>query len=136
MLVSVSTYTANLASFFTKANFKVHGPESSDELSAAIACSSTPGMSGSYAPYVGSVIEAPLRLQDLNASAVASEYCMDALRTGAADIWLADAMTLHTEHLQRCDETVEAAFVQVLPLSMAFALRSEDAHIARGLSGA
>ena len=137
ILVTGTTYTANLAAFFNKASISVHGPQSEEELLDAIACVPYAEKGQQLTPYVASSIYMGDGVRDPTDptwDTRSAAYCLEALRSGEADVWMTDRETLHSQHLNACNETREATFIRVLPFSMAWALRAEDAHIALGLS--
>eukprot|EP00908_Phaeocystis_cordata_P023832 Transcript_6285.p1 GENE.Transcript_6285~~Transcript_6285.p1 ORF type:complete len:576 (+),score=110.13 Transcript_6285:56-1783(+) len=95
VLITTSTYTANLAAFFTQTSFTLHGPQSMAELKTANACLLfKEGMAG-VSPYTGSVFAAFGMMEMvgenpdvsfLEIERSAYQTCMQRLRDGASDV--------------------------------------------------
>ena len=97
VLVLTSTYTANLAAFFTRPSFKLHGPEDMSALEESVACVQDDVMQQTVQPYARRVIwpthlgtqedtyfDSNYRRQDR------TRYCVDQVSSGDADIFVAD----------------------------------------------
>ena len=92
VLVLTSTYTANLAAFFTRPSFKLHGPEDMSALEESVACVQDDVMQQTVQPYARRVIwpthlgtqedtyfDSNYRRQDR------TRYCVDQVSSGDAE---------------------------------------------------
>ena len=150
VLVLASTYTANLAAFFTADATTVYGPTSWDELNEAVGC-----FNGYYEP-------ARRWLKDLHVPPVYPEtpwvqnndptghpvlarfnntvieagrqYCLDALQSQQVDLYFGDIRLMHMDHLNDCEHTQELAFLEFNPFRVMFA--TVDSTLAVNLSKA
>eukprot|EP00240_Pyramimonas_obovata_P001147 CAMPEP_0118936964 /NCGR_PEP_ID=MMETSP1169-20130426/21223_1 /TAXON_ID=36882 /ORGANISM="Pyramimonas obovata, Strain CCMP722" /LENGTH=478 /DNA_ID=CAMNT_0006880441 /DNA_START=285 /DNA_END=1721 /DNA_ORIENTATION=- len=135
-LVVLASYTANLAAFFTRPSWTVHGPSSMDELMTATVCTTlyteytmyseelqqnlTSGPSP-LRPLVGDIFlgDASLSADDcaVGWNTCQQEFCAEALRTGRADIWVDEKNALHRYQVfGRCDNFTKATFLGEMPL--------------------
>jgi len=136
-LVISATYTANLAAIFSEPNWKDHGPESLFDLKEAVSC---------FATEIGHTLRVTLG-EHLTAKAIfpptdmplgwpRGHYCVDALRTYDADIYIGEANVLHALHLENCDSTSETSWLNVGSIMFALQVRAEDAAFANNFSRA
>ena len=87
VLVTGTTYTANLAAFFNKASVSVHGPQSEEQLLDAVACVPYAERAQALTPYVASSIYMGDGVRDPTDptwDTRSAAYCLNALRSGAA----------------------------------------------------
>ena len=138
ILILVSTYTAKLASFFTKPMIKIHGPRSRGELAESTGCVRDAQTGSLYQPYIKSFIYPPWPPVDpevaSDQTAYFNDWCMAAIRNGSADVWMNTHLSLHTQHLARCNETEEANLFEILPTAMRWVLRKNDTYLANALT--
>jgi hypothetical protein len=137
VLVTCSTYTANLAAFFNRPAFEVEGPSDAHEFRTSVACTH-PYLTGSIAPFVRDVVAMPMALLATvpkeQQEAQTIDWCLAALHAGTADIYIENTETVHMIHLDHCHTTVETPFVRILPQLMAMVLRADDLELAMYLT--
>ena len=84
VLVFGATYTANLAAFFTKPNFRLVGPKAHDELAAAHVCIQQSVVVPVVEQSVGSYIVPPMEVQMAGLLAM-QRYCAKAVLDGTVE---------------------------------------------------
>ena len=106
ILVSASTYTANLASFFNQPAFRLHGPTDAAGLARAVACVAYDEAGLLYAPFVKSVYAPPpgYLVPPAESADGLVGFCLGELRAQRADVFLTDAITLHEIALRHCTD--------------------------------
>ena len=135
VLIITSTYTANLASFFTKQGYTIHGPTSMAALRSAKAFMIDPRYFPTGLQYVRQVVgisypfPGAARSQGISPS-IARLLAANKLRRGEVDVWLDDKQVL-SHYLKRetaCknDDLVEAEAISFGVTSLALAFRAED----------
>jgi len=129
VLVSGSTYTANLAAFFNRPSMITYGPTTMNELKTSVACTD-PYMAYNVPPYVGSVIYPDSYTGPPQDSyTYYDDYCLAAIARGDADVWLQSNVLVHMSHLSQCSNTSVLSFVNILPQDMGFLMRTADARL-------
>mmetsp|Transcript_21430 Transcript_21430/g.40822 ORF Transcript_21430/g.40822 Transcript_21430/m.40822 type:complete len:510 (+) Transcript_21430:65-1594(+) len=131
VLIVVSTYTANLASFFTEVEYTVHGPQEMGDLKDFTVCTATlPDLfedgtlvrQSDLRPYAKDVIFPPdVACQQWNDCGRA--YCHQALVEKRAGIWLdnVDGLHLYNNRALQCSgvsEVESIEFLQAVTVSM------------------
>ncbi|KAK3237009.1 hypothetical protein CYMTET_52886 [Cymbomonas tetramitiformis] len=115
VLVTVATYTANLASFFTQSEYSIIGPETVADLRDSVACSVIhTNYSETLGNYVKKLIN-PEHCSESGWSECGRLFCHDQLRTGAADIWLDDYNGLHEYSSRHCEDLNERPAISLYP---------------------
>lgn len=107
-LVFVSTYTANLAAFFTSPTFKAWGPKGLSELPSTVVCT----MSSEEFILNDVKFQNPSPLRRYGVADVVSppssclpfqtcsfDFCREQLRTGKAGVWIDELYGLHRFHV-------------------------------------
>ena len=89
VLLNTSTYTANLAAFFTKSGVTLHGPKDMQELSRARACGVWDEDTKYFGPYVGETVNSGVSYLGANVNFEALskqgfEVCLDKLKENLA----------------------------------------------------
>eukprot|EP00966_Prymnesium_polylepis_P138930 3210350-Prymnesium_polylepis.1 len=137
VLVMQSTYTANLAAFFTAPEVKYNGPLSLEEVRTASACTSQRGNVGYLEPYVASVIAPALSSWDVG-NEQGLRFCRDAIESGEADVWLDTEFELsqYMKSPGSCTTLHPVPAIEILRHSVAFGFRREDAQLAMHVSRA
>eukprot|EP01065_Artemidia_motanka_P024179 TRINITY_DN28806_c0_g1_i1.p1 TRINITY_DN28806_c0_g1~~TRINITY_DN28806_c0_g1_i1.p1 ORF type:complete len:494 (+),score=144.21 TRINITY_DN28806_c0_g1_i1:50-1483(+) len=139
VLIIVATYTANLAAFFTKPSFEIHGPQSMEQLRGAKVCVAALGQLGleggvqSYAPSFTESSSAALLATDMD-----NEYqrCYDALADGSADVWVDPLSFANKFYLTKCNSVHKLQWFSAVPVRFGFVLRSENRTVANHVSSA
>jgi hypothetical protein len=116
VLVIQATYTANLAAFLTAPSVITHGPSSLDELRTTRACiawapNDDRNPSDVFGPYINAIVMHPEPTEEDAPRPTYSEqtqYCIEAIRSGDADIFVGPTPVLQKLHLQNCDDIVFA----------------------------
>eukprot|EP00316_Scyphosphaera_apsteinii_P004366 CAMPEP_0119328538 /NCGR_PEP_ID=MMETSP1333-20130426/73564_1 /TAXON_ID=418940 /ORGANISM="Scyphosphaera apsteinii, Strain RCC1455" /LENGTH=485 /DNA_ID=CAMNT_0007337419 /DNA_START=271 /DNA_END=1728 /DNA_ORIENTATION=+ len=155
ILVLSSTYTANLAAFFTRPNTVVHGPKSMAELRDSTVCmvfDETYPVVKQVVSYVKS-IRWPEHLPTFLALARSHErkesytdyqqearnaWCAEEVRAGRCDIWI-DNEYVFTPYLVqsgKCVDLVETTWLSVMAQHFGMMLRLDDRALANNLSSA
>eukprot|EP01065_Artemidia_motanka_P015081 TRINITY_DN18973_c0_g2_i1.p1 TRINITY_DN18973_c0_g2~~TRINITY_DN18973_c0_g2_i1.p1 ORF type:complete len:533 (+),score=186.68 TRINITY_DN18973_c0_g2_i1:46-1599(+) len=129
VLITISTYTANLAAFFTRPLWRLHGPSSMEGLKGAKVCVAALqqlGQTEALAGVVGSV--AARASNDILSENLERdfEYCLQQLRSGAADIWVDPPAFIEKVYLRHCHEVGRAPWLRVAPTSFSVAMRTQD----------
>jgi len=136
VLVLVSTYTANLASFFTLPATRQHGPSSFDDLSSQTGCFTNAYMTSHIGQqYVRAIDALPGTEEAPITSMIAmndtlltlgTEYCLESVQSGRSDVYIEDRNQLHLLHLERCGTTAELDFVAIQPVGYLFLTRGNS----------
>eukprot|EP00929_Paragymnodinium_shiwhaense_P001509 TRINITY_DN101741_c0_g1_i1.p1 TRINITY_DN101741_c0_g1~~TRINITY_DN101741_c0_g1_i1.p1 ORF type:complete len:507 (-),score=33.98 TRINITY_DN101741_c0_g1_i1:91-1611(-) len=101
VLILVSTYTANLAAFFTRPQVVVYGPTDMAMLKKATACTTYSLGYEFLDPFVGKRMELPHGDYDMSISPVQREqFCLEQLRKRKADVFLDTSVTVTRLALQ------------------------------------
>ena len=129
VMITVSSYTANLAAFLTKPNFQLHGPSSMQELKQSAACFTTGGRAP--AAYVNSHIQAG-GITDPFPDRQA--ICHQALRNGTSDVWLADYSALNYYLFKNFEGLAFVESIKFSPVYFAFAVRAPLRDFGHNLS--
>jgi len=141
-LIVVSSYTANLAAFFTQPNVSIHSPPSGmHDLIYATACTTMVTSREDESPlqfYVKSFIHPPPECKPW--SQCATDFCLNAVQTGEVDVWLDDQDAMHSYVLDHnlCDTLLELPEVRFLPFfsSTYFKMNHSKWEFAGNLSSA
>jgi hypothetical protein len=145
VLVSVSTYTANLAAFFTRETHIVGGPKDYAAFSDARVCVTSAGYISIIQPHVPHVpITVAQTSGDISESSEVDNlvWCHERLRDGSADIIVSDANSLQAYLLAEkgfngspnCAQLAKPGFTIGNPTRFSFAMRAEDTAFERNLS--
>jgi len=134
VLVLVSTYTANLASFFTKPTIIVHGPKQMNELPNNRVC--VPHrylyrwlvedflLNGDIDYLPGTETDPVSRETGYRMEPTliqrGTQYCLESIAAGTSQIFVGDRNVLHLLHLENCDTTAEANFLSISSLDYTF----------------
>uniref|UniRef100_A0A7S0R782 Ionotropic glutamate receptor C-terminal domain-containing protein n=1 Tax=Pyramimonas obovata TaxID=1411642 RepID=A0A7S0R782_9CHLO len=141
-LIVISSYTANLAAFFTQPNVSIHSPPSGmQDLIYATACTTMITSRDDDSPlqfYVKSFIHPSPECKPW--SQCATDFCYNAVQDGTVDVWLDDQDALHAYVLDQslCDTLMELPEVRFLPFfaSTYFKLNHSNWEFAGNLSSA
>ena len=137
VIVLVATYTANLASFCTRPSTFTYGPTSLTELRRSTTCLTNAYLSRGLArQFLNATVALPGSEQNpltaatryaLEPSLLArgAAFCLDAVASDAAGIWVEDANYLNTVHLAECGTTDLAGWLQVGSIQYGFATRAD-----------
>eukprot|EP00746_Dinoflagellata_sp_MGD_P033745 gnl/MRDRNA2_/MRDRNA2_180606_c0_seq1.p1 gnl/MRDRNA2_/MRDRNA2_180606_c0~~gnl/MRDRNA2_/MRDRNA2_180606_c0_seq1.p1 ORF type:complete len:430 (-),score=48.22 gnl/MRDRNA2_/MRDRNA2_180606_c0_seq1:225-1469(-) len=123
VLISSATYTANLAAFFTKPNFKMVGPQNLEQLSTSTVCG-TYSIGGVLEAFAKEVIFPPDDMTSLHAPR--ADWCVDQMRAGKADAMIDQAETSQAYLLQHCDELARAHDIEIAPFIFAFVIYNQS----------
>jgi hypothetical protein len=85
VLILGSTYTANLAAFFTRPAYVIHGPKTLADLRDAHVCIPYDAWSYSVSPFVKSVVVPPY--SESNTMEENGQFCHNLLKERKADAW-------------------------------------------------
>lgn len=95
VLIFGATYTANLAAFLTKPNFKLHGPQTMEDLRLSRACWRWPGFT-EMSSFVSELVLPPTDMPLLEREAWARQQ----LQSGGCDAIIEIAVNAKKESLQ------------------------------------
>jgi len=126
IVILTSTYTANLASFFTKSGVVLHGPASMSDLKQSVGCIKMPDYTGAFASVVGNLKTPPASWSVDYDYAARTQYCPDLLKIGEADIWLDSDVEQQNYVLNHCDDFTIVAAIKMIPSSVGLAYRSTN----------
>jgi hypothetical protein len=133
VLVVSSTYTANLASFFTRPSTKLYGPKDRATLRDAIACVMPEESTLAIAqPFVKDIISPPIDLE----FQAKRQWCHDALQEGQATAWIDDMGSLNEWLLSHCDSTAIVQAIALATRRYSFVTTFEKRSLAANLSQA
>jgi len=132
VLLVGSTYTANLASFFTNPSFRIHGPVDRVSLLDATACILDEAVAAIAAPFVKSVI-APNETLEHSAR---RQWCHDALQTGLAAVWMDDYASTNEWLLSHCSSVALVPTIQLAPRRLGFMTTRAKSGLAANISAA
>jgi len=123
VLVTTTSYTANLAAFFNKPSFVIHGPEDMVGLRKAKACVSFPDHDPMVSAFTKSVEYMPeFNYADPNILEKSTAYCINLLREQKVDAWMRDIGGLRPVVEENCDELVLREKISVTKITFAFML--------------
>jgi len=110
-LIILSTYTANLAAFFTRSEFKIWGPRDIAELRNARACLTEEN------PAIGAFVKDTVGFPGNSTEAYeeAKDWCHALLQEKKVDVWLELQATIHTYWLEHCADTNIVDSISILP---------------------
>eukprot|EP00756_Hemistasia_phaeocysticola_P058520 Hpha_TRINITY_DN35158_c0_g1::TRINITY_DN35158_c0_g1_i1::g.168381::m.168381 len=132
VLILVSTYTANLAAFFTRPSIEMHGPKSASELREHVVCTAGLREMGFNSYLVGRVAgmtELPFghdprdtgRVERLSENlAQLTQRCLDHLKSGKATAWVDAPEFMNRFYLQNCNDMYALPNSDVMPFGMIF----------------
>eukprot|EP01062_Namystynia_karyoxenos_P020908 TRINITY_DN17931_c0_g1_i1.p1 TRINITY_DN17931_c0_g1~~TRINITY_DN17931_c0_g1_i1.p1 ORF type:complete len:530 (+),score=116.54 TRINITY_DN17931_c0_g1_i1:122-1711(+) len=144
VLIITSTYTANLAAFFTAPAWKIHGPKDMQQLRTARACSlwdnqsyvlpdnTTGVLMNPVVAYVGELIAPP---QSISYDEQV-RWCHSALKDRRADVFIQDVAVLREYLLRHCGDLVHVSTIHLIPQLGVLRLRRSDQALAANLSAA
>ncbi|CAK0824986.1 unnamed protein product [Prorocentrum cordatum] len=133
VLVLSSTYTANLASFFTRPSTRVHGPIDRATLRDATACVLPDDpLQAIVQPYVKDIVS-PSAGMEYQAQ---RQWCHAALQEGQASVWIDDMGSLSEWLLKHCDSVALVNTIALAPRRLAFVASHEKRSIVANLSQA
>eukprot|EP01065_Artemidia_motanka_P022086 TRINITY_DN26300_c0_g1_i2.p1 TRINITY_DN26300_c0_g1~~TRINITY_DN26300_c0_g1_i2.p1 ORF type:complete len:453 (+),score=146.56 TRINITY_DN26300_c0_g1_i2:203-1360(+) len=138
VLVSVSTYTANLAAFLTRPAVTVHGPKDIAELADSSVCSgalpllSSFASDGSWADFFAN-LTVP---ESDGGRSVAErlEWCHNKLRRREVEAWVEPRALVHQYFLRNCATLHTVPSIEIAPFQTAFLFRKDLAWMARLVS--
>jgi hypothetical protein len=135
VLLTGSTYTANLAAFFTKPRFVIHGPKDMASLRDAVACMTDPGMVSELSPYVQDFVIAPQ--VDVTVSDQ-RQFCHQQVSEKKADIWIDDysAQNFYLLGNKHCSSLALSQSISLMPNRVGFALSVSNQDLATQMSQA
>ena len=161
VLVIGSTYTANLAAFFTAPSFTILGPTNSDEFKAAVVCTNS-NTANRLAPFVKGTVVLPFPSEpSAGQNKNQCEWCststqpsvrhltpplskkpgmagqyIEKLSSGECSAWADDANNLLLHHLDNCGTTQMLPYVNLLPTAFVLMLPQEERKLAINISAA
>jgi len=133
VLVVSATYTANLASFFTRPGIQLHGPKDRASLRDAVACVLPEESTVAIAqPFVKEIISPPYDME----FQAKRQWCHDALQEGQATVWIDDMGSLNEWLLNHCDTTAIVHTIALAPRRYSFVTTFDKRAVAANLSQA
>eukprot|EP00933_Yihiella_yeosuensis_P046132 TRINITY_DN41605_c0_g1_i1.p1 TRINITY_DN41605_c0_g1~~TRINITY_DN41605_c0_g1_i1.p1 ORF type:complete len:594 (-),score=93.24 TRINITY_DN41605_c0_g1_i1:118-1899(-) len=136
-LVFTSTYTANLAAFFTAPAYEILGPKDFEDLKQARACVRFTGHCSWFSPFVGSCVENPEPFKMTAEWWQSSfDFCRRKLLAREADVWLDDFLTVKKYTMKHCKDLQLVPSINLMAGSTGFALLKENFALAMNISAA
>jgi len=134
VLISVSTYTANLAAFFTKPNFKFIGPQNLAQMTSSTVCMTYSTYADLGRAFAKDVMFPP---EDMDTDfSVRAAWCHEQMRSGKASAFVGSDTTLQSFLLQNCKTMARAKDISFLPEMSVFLLRSTKSELIATLADA
>ena len=99
-------YTANLAAFFTRDNYLLHGPQTFQDLRAAAVCVAEPTIAPVRFTQTGTIVTPP---KDMTSLDERYKWCHDRLKDGTVVAWLSGRDVLQLYILQDCERGADLA---------------------------
>lgn len=136
---STSTYTANLAAFFTQSPFEVHGPQDMAALQSTVVHVRDESFASVFSPYVkgieyayGSLTPGPLGLIDgiTPHIPIAYEWLKEQLRSGKALAVLVPESLVHIWEVENCGSFAVAKSIAFAEFQWELKFRLEDIRLA------
>jgi len=104
VLISVSSYTANLAAFFTSPAFKIWGPADMAELKKSVVCVNDPDLAPILRLYASDVVHMEGSPWTVGYAPFIA-YCAKRLQSHEIDVWMGYKMELQSYYMSNCQDT-------------------------------
>eukprot|EP01065_Artemidia_motanka_P004254 TRINITY_DN12033_c0_g1_i1.p1 TRINITY_DN12033_c0_g1~~TRINITY_DN12033_c0_g1_i1.p1 ORF type:complete len:443 (+),score=135.27 TRINITY_DN12033_c0_g1_i1:46-1374(+) len=123
VLLTVSTYTANLAAFFTRPTVSLSGPRDRQQLGDSPVCSATLPMMIRRDIIERFVFNLTATSPEVRGSVSAEvQKCYTDLQSGRVAAWIDPPMFLRPYLLNHCDTLAEVTSIRLLPVRFAFSV--------------
>ncbi|CAK0841410.1 unnamed protein product, partial [Prorocentrum cordatum] len=132
ILIVISTYTANLAAFFTRPVYEIHGPTDLDTLKGAVACTIWSNDVAALEGFVSEVISP----NHTWPHADRRQWCHDALKEGRAQAWFDDYAAHNSYQLKHCSALALVPAISLKPLVVGFAMSAANVSLVSSMSAA
>lgn len=133
VLLLDATYTANLAAYLTRPNFKVHGPSTMEELKTMVVCSRWPAFNGVDQPFINKPIVYP---PPGTMPSDALGWARAQLQEGKCDAIIEIDSNAQREALEHCDTMQIHSHLAFAPNSVYNIMRDDDVSLYRNVSSA
>ncbi|CAK0904899.1 unnamed protein product [Prorocentrum cordatum] len=132
VLIVISTYTANLAAFFTTPVYDVHGPTDLESLKSAVACTIWPNDYHAFKDFASDVIYPDYNLPNNEKK----QWCHDALKDGRAQVWFDDNAAQNAYLLKHCSDLSLVPAISLKPMNVGFAMNVTSRALVSKMSAA
>jgi ABC-type amino acid transport substrate-binding protein len=136
VLFVTSTYTAELAAFYTTPSFAIHGPTDLASLRHSTACIRSAASESRVRPYVQSTVVYTGELNEPNFDEDSNQFCYRQLQHKQESAFVDDINVLTAFKRRHCRDLHIVPSIHILPVELAFMMTTENADLAINISSA